>query len=68
MLEVTQAMLEHLGYQVITATNGRQGLEIYEQHQAEIALVLTDITMPEMGGIALSQTCKPNTPLSKLSP
>jgi signal transduction histidine kinase/DNA-binding response OmpR family regulator len=66
VLEVTRAMLEHLGYQVITATNGRQGLEIYEQHQDEVALVLTDITMPEMGGIALSQNLQTKYPAIKI--
>ena len=51
-------MLKHLGYKVITATNGRQALEIYQQHHLEIALVSTDVTMPEMGGKALAKTLK----------
>jgi CheY-like chemotaxis protein len=62
VLEVTQAMLEHLGYRVVTATNGRHALEIYDQYQAEIALVLTDVTMPEMGGIVLAQTLQAKYP------
>jgi len=66
VLEVTQAMLEHLGYRVLTATNGRHALEIYDQHQAEIALVLTDVTMPEMGGVALSQTLQAKYPTIKV--
>ncbi len=66
VLEVTQAMLKHLGYRVITATNGRQALEVFEQHQSEIALVLTDITMPEMGGVALSQTLRAKYPFTKV--
>jgi CheY-like chemotaxis protein len=48
-------MLQFLGYKVLTATNGRHALEIFEKHQAEIGLVLTDITMPDMGGIPLSK-------------
>ena len=55
VLDVTQAMLEHLGYQVVSATNGRHALEVFEQYENHIALVLTDMTMPEMGGVALSQ-------------
>lgn len=66
VLEVTQAMLEHLGYSVITATNGRQALEVYDQHQDQIALVLTDITMPEMGGVALAQNLRAKYPAIKI--
>jgi signal transduction histidine kinase/DNA-binding response OmpR family regulator len=66
VLEVTQAMLEHLGYQVITASNGRQALEVYHQYQNKIALVLTDVTMPELGGIALSQNLRIKYPTVKV--
>lgn len=55
VLEVMQAMLQSLGYQVLTASHGRSALEIYEQHQNKIALVVTDLTMPEMGGLALAE-------------
>jgi signal transduction histidine kinase/CheY-like chemotaxis protein len=47
-------MLQHLGYRVLTASQGQEALQIYEQHQAEIKVVLTDMTMPEMGGQALA--------------
>jgi CheY-like chemotaxis protein len=45
--------LELLNYRGITAINGRQALEILAQHNHDIALVLSDVVMPEMGGIAL---------------
>ncbi|MCK6630182.1 MAG: GAF domain-containing protein [Anaerolineae bacterium] len=66
VLEVTEAMLKHLGYQVITATNGRQALDLYDQYQEKIALVLTDVTMPEMGGIALAQNLQAKYPAVKV--
>ncbi len=50
VLKTGRAMLESLGYTVLTATNGKEGLEVYESHQDEVALVLTDMTMPEMSG------------------
>jgi DNA-binding NtrC family response regulator len=34
----------------LTATNGREALEVYRSNQARIALVLLDLMMPEMGG------------------
>jgi two-component system cell cycle sensor histidine kinase/response regulator CckA len=52
-----QAILESLGYQVLTAANGREALEVYAAVCAvdhpQIDLVITDIVMPEMGGEAL---------------
>ncbi|MFN8454205.1 MAG: GAF domain-containing protein [Anaerolineae bacterium] len=66
VLEVTQAMLVSLGYRVITATNGRHAQEIFDQYDSEIALVLTDVTMPEMGGIALSQALRAKEPQVKI--
>jgi CheY-like chemotaxis protein len=55
VLEVTKMMLERLDYQVLTATNGREALDVFEQNQDSIALVLTDVTMPELGGLALAR-------------
>ena len=45
-----RVLLERLAYTVMTATNGDEALRIYQQHQNEIALVLTDVRMPEMDG------------------
>jgi PAS domain S-box-containing protein len=53
--EVVEAMLKGLGYQVLTAANGRSALEVYDLHRDSIALVITDLTMPEMGGFALAE-------------
>ena len=48
--------LERLNYRVLEATNGRDALELLEQH--EVALVLSDVVMPGMGGIALFHAMK----------
>jgi PAS domain S-box-containing protein len=55
VLEVTQAMLKGLGYQVLTASNGLVALDIYDRHRDQIAVVITDLTMPNMGGLALAE-------------
>jgi CheY-like chemotaxis protein len=54
VLKITEAMLKRLGYQVLVANNGREALDIYAGHQENIALVLTDLTMPDLGGVALA--------------
>ena len=38
------------GYETLTASNGREGLEIFKHHQEQIDLILLDIKMPEMDG------------------
>ncbi len=44
-------LLQMKGYTVRTAFNGREALDILQSHQFD--LVLTDLQMPEMGGMAL---------------
>ena len=47
---LAQAMLKSLGYEVLTADNGRRALEICEARPGQVDVVLTDAVMPEMGG------------------
>jgi signal transduction histidine kinase/ActR/RegA family two-component response regulator len=49
----TRAMLEGLGYRVITARDGNEGLDAYLRHKSDTSLVLTDAVMPNMDGIEL---------------
>jgi two-component system cell cycle sensor histidine kinase/response regulator CckA len=46
-------ILERQGYTVLEASNGREALEIAQLHRGPIHLLLTDIVMPEMGGVDL---------------
>jgi len=48
-------ILERLDYRPLEAENGLQARQLYEQHRQEIALVLTDLVMPGMGGLDLCQ-------------
>ncbi|MFO7565617.1 MAG: PAS domain-containing protein [Enhygromyxa sp.] len=43
-------LLESLGYEVVTASNGREGVELFADQHRELALVLLDMIMPEMNG------------------
>ncbi len=47
---VGSGMLEMLGFKVLTASNGREALEIFAKRADEIVLVVLDLTMPEMSG------------------
>ena len=46
-------ILETLNYQTLQVTNGREALLLMETQGDQIALVLSDVVMPGMGGIAL---------------
>ena len=43
-------MLEQAGLTVMTASDGRQAVEVFREHADELAAVLLDLTMPEMDG------------------
>jgi PAS domain S-box-containing protein len=52
ILAVTSDTLEAFGYHVLTAHDGADAVTVYQEHQGDIALVLTDMTMPIMNGAA----------------
>ncbi len=66
VLSTGQGMLESFGYHVLTATDGEEGLKVYRAHHEEIALVLTDMTMPKMGGDQLYQAIRDINPTAKV--
>ena len=44
------SVLQESGYNVITATNGREALERMDESASDVALLMTDVVMPEMNG------------------
>jgi len=44
--EMAQLILEECGYKVFVAANGREAIELWEQHKQSIDLVFTDMVMP----------------------
>src|SRR5690242_15920579 len=45
-----QATLEHFGYEVVVAEDGRQGLDAFRRLADRVDVVLLDMTMPVMSG------------------
>jgi CheY-like chemotaxis protein len=50
VLEIDSSLLNRANYKVISASNAKDALELYEKHRDEIRLVLLDLIMPEIGG------------------
>jgi nitrogen-specific signal transduction histidine kinase/CheY-like chemotaxis protein len=61
VLTSTCLLLEDLGHQVIAATSGAQGLEVFENNTT-IDLVITDMAMPQMSGAQLAQAIRERNP------
>jgi two-component system cell cycle sensor histidine kinase/response regulator CckA len=57
-----QQLLHSWGYRVFTARNGREAMEIAEEHKGQIDLLVSDVTMPEMEGPELAEKLKAKRP------
>lgn len=50
IIDVGQAILKKLGYNVITATGGQEAIDLFGKNRNEIDLVVLDMIMPDMSG------------------
>ena len=67
---VLSRFLTDVGYEVLQARHGREALEVLEEHGDRIALVVSDVVMPVMGGKELAArlaASRPDLPLIWMS-
>jgi CheY-like chemotaxis protein len=58
LLEFFSTILRREGYEVITAQNGVEALEIVKgQDGDQIDILFTDVAMPYIGGVQLGRAC-----------
>ncbi len=50
VLNLAKETLKNYGYNILTAIDGKKGLDIFTENKDSIDLVLLDLTMPEMSG------------------
>ncbi|OIO71587.1 MAG: hypothetical protein AUJ57_07025 [Zetaproteobacteria bacterium CG1_02_53_45] len=58
ILETVGTVLRRLGYRVVERTNGQEAFDYYRDHRREIAIVISDVLMPVLGGIELVQAIR----------
>jgi two-component system cell cycle sensor histidine kinase/response regulator CckA len=64
--QLLSTVLKRQGFKVLEARHGADALDLSAQHEGPIHLVLTDVVMPEMGGLELAQRLKPLHPGAKV--
>ena len=67
VLNLVVGALEPYGHQVLAARCGDEALQLLDSHPTQIDLLLTDITMSGMDGVAFSEQVKQNHPRVRLA-
>lgn len=66
LLELLKAVFEEEGYQVVTAKNGEEAVEVFRARGNTIALVFTDMGLPKLGGWEVFQKLRQMEPKIKV--
>ena len=65
--DLVVAVLEHYGYRVLQADDGANALEVWKWHSKRIALLLTDVVLPDgLSGAGLSEQMQQEKPSLKV--
>jgi len=65
VLRMTTVMLKKMGFEVISASDGVEAVELFKQHKESIGCLITDLSMPELDGwgtLAEIRKIKPDIP------
>jgi PAS domain S-box-containing protein len=63
---LTERILRTHGYTVLGAANGAQAQKIADGHTGDIAVMLTDVVMPDHSGPALAESIRDRRPATKV--
>jgi CheY-like chemotaxis protein len=50
VINISEMMLKRLGYRVLKAHSGYEGLKLFEKNKSKIDLIISDLEMPKMNG------------------
>jgi two-component system, cell cycle sensor histidine kinase and response regulator CckA len=66
VVEINQAWLKRMGYEVLVATTAAQAIQIMCHTNTPIDVVLLDLVLPDMSGAALFPLIREHRPLAKV--
>ncbi len=66
LLDIVEYMLEDLGMNVLTASDGEEALVLQEEHEGKIDILLTDVLMPGINGVKLAELLTSLRPETKV--
>ncbi|MBL0940499.1 MAG: PAS domain S-box protein [Gemmatimonadaceae bacterium] len=58
----TRRLLERHGWAIMEAANGEEALELFVAHREQLAIILTDVRMPVLDGVALARRVRAVAP------
>ena len=64
--QITKSTLETFGYRVLLAGDGTEAIALYAEHKNSIRIVLTDMMMPFMDGVATIRALRKMSPDIKI--
>lgn len=66
VLNVVTGMLKYLGYSTLSASDGEEAFQIFNDNLDKIGMVITDMAMPRMGGLELAEKILADKPEAKV--
>lgn len=66
LLDMIDALLSFNGYTVLSAHDGQEGIEVFTNHRQKIAVVISDLGLPKLGGEEVYQRIRAIDPLAKI--
>ena len=66
LAELVSASLTGKGYHVLTATDGLEGVALYQKHHQDIGLVISDLGLPKLDGMSVFNRIKKINPRVKV--
>ncbi len=60
--DLTSNLLTSFSKQLLVAQDGQEGLDLFIEYQNEIDLIITDVNMPHMSGLAMAEKIKEINP------
>ena len=66
VLRMTETMLSRYGYTVLSARDGKEGLDQFRREQERIDLILLDLSMPRMSGQEFLNVIRAESPCPRI--